>query len=70
MMVTTAVAVCCKCGSLKIDVRYWKDRQTCVVRCAECGNEADLQGFTLGRVNINNQQRCEVLEDAAFPRAM
>jgi len=69
-MMVVAVAVCRKCGSLKIDVCYWKDRQTCVVRCTDCGNEADLQGFTLGRIDINSRQWGEVLEDAAFPRAM
>ncbi len=65
-----AMMICRKCGSLKVDVKCWIDRVTCIVRCTNCDNEAELRGFTLGRIGIGGEMQSEALSDAAFPRVI
>lgn len=45
-----SIIFCSQCGSRKVDVRYWQRQNAARVSCAECGNEATLTNFTLGRV--------------------
>lgn len=46
-----AILVCRKCGSSNCDVNTWVDNtlQTAVIKCYECGAEAKLKGFSVGR---------------------
>lgn len=58
----------CQCGSDKVDVRYWMDKQTARIRCAECGNESQLTGFTLGRFGYGSASIAEAKADKAVCR--
>ncbi len=56
----------CQCGSDKVDVRYWDDKDTPVIACASCGKTANLPGFTLGRFGYT----VACLEEARNDRAV
>lgn len=44
-----AVVFCARCHSNRVDVSEWRDGETARLRCAACGHEAEVVGFTLGR---------------------
>lgn len=49
-----SIVFCGKCGSSKVDIKGWIDKGTAVLRCCECDNEAEIHGFTVGRVMSAN----------------
>jgi hypothetical protein len=55
----------CRCGSHKVDVNHWVDRSTAVVRCYECDTQAELTGFTLGRVYVDESTAATAEKDRA-----
>lgn len=66
-LITTATIFCLNCGSTLIDVAGWKDGGTKAnVYCSCCGQEADIKGFTLGRVLHTSEKNLgEAVKDAA-----
>lgn len=64
-----AVLLCAHCGSHEVDVCGWKTRTIAVLRCSSCHTEADVSGFTVGRVYTSDDSSmiAAAIEDAALP---
>lgn len=64
-----AVLLCGKCGSHLVDVRGWRTLDVAVLRCAACGHESSVAGFTVGRVYQGDESAmvAEAIDDAALP---
>jgi ribosomal protein S27E len=65
------VVLCAACGSHLVDVRGWRTLDVAVLRCATCGHESTVAGFTVGRVYQGDLSAmvAEAIEDAAMPIA-
>lgn len=61
------IIFCRNCRSHRVDINCWKDDETAVVRCYNCGNEGELRGFSLGRTGYSQEAIAEALEDMAEP---
>ncbi len=62
-------AVCfCLCGSAHCDVIGWANSRTARFRCSDCGSEATVEGFTIGRTFLHPSLLKEAKQDAAGPR--
>lgn len=69
---TVSVLLCAVCGSHQVDVRCWRSRAVAIVRCAACGHEAPVSGFTVGRVWRSDEAALvtAAIEDAALPQGV
>lgn len=46
-----SVVFCLKCGSGRVDIVRWENKAA-VYRCASCGREEQVHGFTLGKADF------------------
>ncbi|WP_437948688.1 hypothetical protein WME98_50090 [Sorangium sp. So ce296] len=65
---TPAIVFCSGCGSSAVDVVRWASPSVPVLRCAGCGHEAHVPGFTVGR--FYGDGAAEVLRSARVDAAV
>lgn len=65
-----AILHCTKCGSAAVDVVCWLDSGTACLGCSACGHGSQIQGFSVGRLEISEEMAAEALADVARPRGM
>jgi Zn ribbon nucleic-acid-binding protein len=61
-----SVVFCSKCGSSQVDIKCWTDEHTAIFRCSNCGNETQVQGFTLGKADVGEKAMAEALQSMAI----
>ncbi len=50
-----SVIFCRRCGSRYVEIKEWKSGSA-LVHCRTCGNNTELNGFTLGRCQVTKKE--------------